>query len=803
MTTVFSDLRQTFRAMRKNAGSTALAVLMLALGIGATTTIFSVFYSVLLQPLPFAEPQRLVEVWESRVRNNLGQTSFSEANFWDVRSRNHSFEDMGAFRGMGANMTGLGKPEQLSVGQVSAGFFHILGVKPVLGRDLLSDEDQPGHENHVLLIANKYWKARFGADRNIVGSVVRLDGHPFTVVGVLPTGEPWLNAANVFVPLVYNAKADRGSWEFAVIGRLRNGVPVQAAQADLTVVTKSLAEQYPKDDEGMGASVSSAQVWVAPDDLRRALWVLMGAVGFLLMIACVNLANVLLARATGRAREIAVRTALGATQLRLVRMVLTESLVLGAAGAACGIALAELGITLIKSAELEGIPRMDQIGLNYRVLGFTLVISVLTGIFSGLVPAFQTPYRNIVTALREGERGQAGSRAQKRLRSVLVAAEVALSLMLLAGAGLLVRSFDRILRVERGFQSDHRLVATVSLPSSYKKERANDTLTRLLERLNTVSGVVSASAVNSRPIVGWNPGMGIVAAERPQGPAGNRLPWAGWRIVTGEYFHTMGIPMRSGRTFTERDLIAAPWRVIISQRLADMLFPGENPVGRQALLWKGQNNLPAEIIGVAANQRERGLDSDPTLTVYLPYYGASGGAINMVVHTSGEPTTIVPTFRAILADIDADLPLSRIETLDELVSGSLATRRFQMFLLMIFAGVALLLAMTGIYGVLAYTVARRTSEIGLRVALGASHRNVVTLIIGQGMRPILIGMVAGLLGALGLSRFLTTLLFGIKPADPITYVIVACLVIVTALIACYVPALRALRVDPVAALREE
>jgi len=801
MNIAFLDFRQAIRNMRKNLGSTLLAVLMLAVGIGATSAIFSVFYSVLLEPLPFPEPARLVQIWESRVKNQWNQATFTEANFWDVQERNRTFEGIATFHSFTANLIGSGEPEQVEGGSISAGFFHVLGVKPVAGRDFLPEEDQLGHDNNVALLRNKFWKTHFNGDPQIIGKKIRLNSTSFQIVGVLPPGEPWLDAADVFVPFLHRANPDRGSFEFQVIGRLANGVSFQTAEADLNTIAKALAQQYPKDDDGMGVTLSTSKEWLADSDLRTKLWVLMSAVAFLLLIACVNLANLLLAKATSRTREIAVRAALGARRVRVVRMVLTESLVLGFTGAIFGIVLAALAVAAIKAADPGGIPRIAELCINPWVLAFTLFAAVLTGVLSGLVPALQAPYKNIVAGLREGERSQAGSRAQKRVRAVLVGTEVALSLMLLVGAGLLIRSFDRLLRVDRGFQSENRLLVAINIPGSYEK-RADDIINRFLDRVGTVPGVQSVAAMNSRPIVGWDPGMGIVSSEKPDGENG-RFPWAGWRIVSGDYFRTMGISMLKGRTFNQHDQIGKPWRVIISQRLADTLWPGEDPVGHQALLWKGQSNFPAEVIGVVGNQRERGLAADPTLTVYLPSYGSGPGPVQFAVHTAGNPTALTPSLRSILKEIDPNLPLSDVQTMDEIVSRSMAPRRFNMFLLSIFAGVALLLALVGVYGVLAYSVGQRTAEIGLRVALGATPRNVLALIIAQGMRPILIGIGIGLAGALGLSRFVSSLLFGVKPVDPLTYVAVALLVAAAGLLSCYVPALRALRIDPVAALRQE
>ncbi|HZI56072.1 MAG TPA: ABC transporter permease, partial [Verrucomicrobiae bacterium] len=428
MNTALLDFRQAIRNMRKNPASTVLSVLMLAVGIGATSAIFSVFYSVLIEPLPFPEPSRLVQLWESRVKNQWNQATFTEANFWDIQERNRTFTGIATFHSFTANLIGSGDPEQVAGGSISAGFFHVLGVNPVAGRDFLPEEDQPGHDNNVALLRNKFWKTHFNGDPQIIGKKIRLNSTSFQIVGVLPPGEPWLDAADVFVPFVHRANPNRSSFEFQVIGRLAKGVSFQTAETDLNTIAKSLAQQYPKDDDGMGVTLSTSKEWLADSDLRTKLWVLMSAVAFLLLIACVNLANLLLAKATGRTREIAVRAALGASRLRIVRMVLTESLVLGLTGAILGITLAAIAVAAIKAADPGGIPRIAELGINPWVLAFTLLAAILTGVLSGLVPALQAPYKNIVAGLREGERSQAGSRAQKRVRAVLVGAEVALSL---------------------------------------------------------------------------------------------------------------------------------------------------------------------------------------------------------------------------------------------------------------------------------------------------------------------------------------------------------------------------------------
>ncbi len=807
MQTMLQDVRYALRVLRKHPAFTAVALVTLALGIGANTAIFSVVHTVLLRPLPFREPERLVQIWESRAKTGWNRASFTHANFWDVREMNRTFEDIGAFLWTNMNLTGFEYPEQLSVGRVSAGFFRVLGVQPVLGRTLLPDESDPGAENRVVLLGNELWRTRFGADSAIVGTSLTLNGESYTVVGVLPAGRPWLNYRDIFVPFVRIPEANRVSFELYVIGRVAPGVSLEAAHADLESVAARLAELYPDANAGMGITMAPASDWVASDELRRSLWVLFGAVGFLLMIACVNLANLLMAKATARGRETAVRTALGASRGRVAGQLLTESLLLGLIGAALGLLLALAALHTVRAVDPGGIPRLAEVGINPWVLGFTLLVGVFAAVIAGLLPALQAPRSDIIAALGAGDRGVAGGRAQKRLRSGLVAAEVALSLMLLVGAGLLIRSFYALSHVERGFRTENRLVVAVNLPDTYDGEATRQLLLDFLGRVSAIPQVRAAAGISAPPIVGASTGLGIIPAGQPDPDEG--VPWALWRLVTGEYFRTMGIPLLRGRTFDERDVVnmadpaGTPPRVIISQRLAELLWPGEDALGRQAILWRGQGDVAAEVIGVVGSMRERGLDADPTVAVYIPYYGLSWSPVHFVFHTSGDPTAIVPTLRTVLADIDPNLPLSDIRAMDEIVNGSVADRRFNTVLLVILAGVALMLALAGIYGVQSYSVARRTSEIGVRVALGATHQNVVRLMVRQGMRPALLGIGLGILGALALSRLLTGLLFGIAPNDPLTYVGVALVLAAAALISCYVPALRALHLDPVTALREE
>lgn len=804
MHSMLSDLRHGARSTLRNRGFTAIAVLTLALGIGASASIFSVVRSVLLRPLPFPEPERLVEVWETRVERDMDQISFTYANFWDVLEMNRSFEAMGAIRWSSMTYLGDKEPARLSVAGTTVGFFRALGAAPVVGRVFVDGEDAQGSDTRLAVLSHAFWMSRFGADRSLVGRSITLDREAYRVIGVLPPGTPWLDAADVFIPFTRPAQLNRDSWELPVIGRLAPGVTLEAARSDVQRIATRLSEQYPE-AKGMGIRLGSSDSWVASDSLRRALWVLMGAVGFLLLISCVNLANMLLARSTTRGRERALRAALGATRGRVVQLALAESAVLGLLGGAAGLALAFGIVRMLRSLNPGGIPRLADAQVDGWVLLVTLGTALVTSIATGLVPALRTPYHNVVSALREGERSVAGHRRLGRVRHLLVAIEVALSIVLLVGAGLLVRSFGRVLDVDRGFVTEQRVIVDVGLPataSDAESARVGQLLVNLLARVRSIPQVTSAAVVHVRPLQGAATGMGFGAADRPDA-TGKEIPWAGWRIVSNDYLKTLGVPLVAGRDFTEQDRIGVPWKVIISKRIAELLWPGENAIGRQLVLWKGQGQSTGEVIGVAGDMRDWGLTDDPTYAVYIPVYGTSLSPANFVIHTSLSTATLVPMLRSVLAELDPTVPVSRATTLDEIVGDSVAARRFTMLLLAALAVVALILALAGIYGVLSYAVSQRRSEMGLRIALGASGRSVLRLVMFQGMQPVVIGLVVGIAGALALSRFMTSLLFGMTPADWPTYAAVGALLAGAALLACYVPARDALRVDVTATLRDE
>lgn len=799
------DLRFTFRQLWKRPAFSIIALAMLALGIGANTAIFSVVYSILLKPLPFPEPDRLVRVWESRLDRGWERASVAPGNFWDFQEMNRSFEAMGAFRWSSANLTGQEYPELLSVGRVSTGFFgEVLGVRPVLGRTFHPDEGRPDGDNRVALLSHRFWRTRYGSHPGILGTQLTLDGDNYTVVGVLPPGRPWLDDSRLFLPMVHTPNQTRTSFEIAVVGRLKEGMTLESGRNDLGAVARRLEEAYPDDLEGIGVAVGPSSEWVASDETRTALWVLLGAVGFLLMIACVNLANLFLARATGRTRETAIRAATGASRGRLIRQGLTESLATSLLGAGLGLGIAVWSVDAITALAPAGqIPGLADVSINGWILLFTLAAGVVTGVVTGLVPAVHGSGKDAATTLRSGGRGVSGNRTQQRIRSGLVAVEVALSLMLLVGAGLLVRSFGELMDAERGFETENRLVASVPWTDDVSPREAYQFITRLVERISSLPPVVSAAGVHIRPLAQGSTGLGFARPGQPDPEGG--VPWASWRLITPGYFETVGVPILRGRDFNADDLAAlegGALPTIISQRIAEELWPGEDPLGKTITLWAGQSDSPGEIVGVVGDMRERGIEEGPTYATYLPF-ASPGWAPELVIHTTGDPTAVVPAVRSILREMDPEVPLSDIATLDQMLGQSVGSQRFMMVLVSLFAGVALLLALAGVYGVQSYSVAQQVPEIGVRVAMGASGTQVLRRITLQAMRPAVLGVVVGLGGAFALSRFMEALLFQVGTADPVTYAGVAGALVAAALVSAAIPARKAARVDPVTAFRAE
>jgi putative ABC transport system permease protein len=801
----WTEVRQSIRALRRNPGMAAMCILMLALGIGASTTIFSVFEAVLLRPLPFRNADRLVELAETRLDRGIDEMNFSEANFWDLHDRTKSFESVAAYLGFKSNLTGDGEPEKISGAQVTIGFFGTLGVNPTLGRDFSTKEGNA----RVAILGNKFWKARYGADANILGKVLRLNEGSYTVVGVLPAGEPWIDD-QVYLPYPCHTNADRQNHEFSVVGRLAKGVTTEAARTELQHLAALMQTTNPKEDKGLGFSLFPSRRWIAPEATRTALRILLAAVGLLVLIACGNVANLLLARGLARQREIAVRGALGAARARLARFVMLEPLLLSGFGAVLGLVLAAVCVRGIRTLEISGIPRLDEVALNPWVLCFTFGVTLFTGLLCGLAPVLQTPLQGVAIDLREGDRQAGASRRQARVRSMLVATEVALAFLLLVSTGLVLRSFQRLLNEHRGFQTTHRLMFSISYPDTYVQSgRGKQFIDTFLERLSADPDIVSSGAVSSRPIEGPGNGMDIDAAARSL--ASGSPPWANWRMITPGYLRTVGLPLLGGRNFnqTDKPVWTEPGQpepshrtVMLSAALAKLLFPNEDAIGKHALLWKGQFNRDAEVVGIVGDSVERGLDQGPALTVYLPY-GRIAVPSEFVIETRGDPICAFPAVRTLIRRLDPNLPIGEVRSFDQVISRSISPQRMNSIVLTTFGGFALLLASLGIYGVLSYFVRRRTAEIGLRMALGASEWGILKMIVAQGLLPVLLGIALGGIIACWLSRYLKSLLFGVQPIDLFTYAAVSALLLVAAALACFVPGHRATRTDPTIALRLE
>ena len=798
---VWQDSRYGVRMLRKNPGFTVVAVVTLALGIGANTAIFSVVNGVLLRPLPYRDPAHLVMMWHNNTREHKSQDWMAYQTLLDVRDENKSFQDV-------AGMTlqwrfGLATEEGQETLQgywISASFFSLLGVEPFRGRAFLPEEDKPGGAPAVIL-SHHLWQNTFGADPSILGRTVTIDNRPAPVVGVMPAGFKFMDDADLWVPLAQNPFFARGPRSVRVvnaIARLKPAVSLPEARAEMEAIAGRLAQAYPDTNSGLDINVIQMQEQIV-GKVRPALLVLLGAVGFVLLITCANMANLLVARASAREIEIGVRIALGAGRGRLVRQLLTESIVLGLAGGTAGLLLALGGLRILRSAGPAELPRMQEISVDGRVLVFTLAASVLTGVLFGLLPAFQIFRASLRDSLKGGGRAtQPGGRT----RSVLVVTEVALALVMLIGAGLMIRSFSRLMRVDPGFKADHLLTLQMDVPPAYgpRPERRIGLYHDLFERLEALPGVKSAGGVTRLPL-GAGSSTKLEIEGRPVAPG--EEPEVEFRRASTHYFQAMGISLRDGRTFTEQDGPDGLPVAVINEAAAQRFWPGENPMGRH-VRFLGDSNAPwFTIVGIVGNVKHFGLDLQAPAELYMSFDQGPPGGPRLAIRTSTDAASLIPVVRSELRAIDKQMGVSQIETMDEIVSKSTADRRFQALLLGAFAVLALVLAAVGIYGVMAYGVAQRTHELAIRIALGAQHTDVFRLIVGQGMRLAVAGVAIGLAGAFALTRFLRTLLFEIGPTDPITFAGVSILLALVALLACYVPARRASRVDPIAGLRHQ
>ena len=804
------DLRYGFRTLRKSPAFAAVAMLALALGIGANTAIFTVVNGVLLRPLPYPDPGRLLRIYETTAE--FSRSSVAYPNYLDWRRESRSFSEMGAYRTDDFNFTGAGQPEQLSGAYVSASLFPALGVRPALGRNLAPEEDRQGAGCSAML-SNAFWKERFGGTPEILGRALTLNAVTCSVVGVLPADFRLGDNIRVYVPIEQWKSVELHTREthpgLRVVGRLKPGITIEAAQSELASVASALARQYPSTNHTHGVRLVRMK-----DDMvgyiRPTLFLLIGAVGFVLIIACANVANLLLARSTARKREFAIRSALGAERARVVRQLLTESVMLSVGGAALGLVLARWGIPLVLAAAPGSLPRSAEIAIDPYVLLFTLGVSVATGILFGLAPAFHGAGSNPQESLKEGTRGAGGGR--HRAEGIFVAVEVGLAVILLAGAGLMMQSVWRLLQVDPGFNTRGILTTQVALSPKVMSSPSGIRLAyrQLVERVAAVPGVRAAAITSVVPLGENDSEIPFWTGGGPQ-PSPDRMTSALFYIVTPGYLAAMQFPLLRGRFFNERDDLAGPPCVVIDDVMARHVFPGQDPIGKQLnLIVIG----PVQVVGVVGHVKHWGLDSDDTAKVrdqiYFPFLqvpdkfmSEAVAGLTLVLRTGPEPLSLVSAVRAQVAGPTLDQPIYRVRTMQQIISDSLAERRFTLLVLTIFAATALLLAAVGIYGVMSYAVTRRTHELGIRAALGSSRREIVWLVLRQGMRLAGIGMTAGLLAAAALTRFMAGMLYGVRPADPATLAAVALLLGAIALLACYIPARRATAVDPVVALRCE
>ena len=818
---MFQDLRYGVRMLIKSPVFTIITVVTLALGIGANTAIFSVVNTVLLRSLPFQNPDQLVMIWETSPSRGLLQGTPSPPDFREWRSRTQSFQQMAAIYDTDFNLSGTGDPERLSGAVVSADFFHMLGMSATLGRTFLPTEEQFGAHS-VVVLSDNLWQRRFGADPQIIGRAITLNNHPYTVIGIAPPDFKFPETRfELWVPMAFasdDLMNTRGNHFLSVIARLKPGFTIAQAQAEMETVTGQLAQEH-QENAGLGARVVSLH-----EDLvsgyRPALLVLFGAVSFVLLIACVNVANLLLARSTARQKEFAIRTALGASRLRIVRQLLTESILLGAMGGALGLLLAWWGVSLLPAFGPTDMPRVVDVSVDSRALAFTFLISVLTGVIFGLAPVLQAFHYDLSGALKEGGRSATEGKRAGRVRRVLVITEIALSLMLLVGAGLLAGSFWRLLRVDPGFDPDNLLTLQITLPKTKYPEpqQAQAFYRQLIERVSALPGVKSAGETTSLPFAAGGWGKMLSIEGRPAPTSMEMVPVVQYRQVSPDYFSTLGMSLIGGRFFTERDNSNSPPVALINEEMARRFFPGENPLGKRIWMGPPDEMLPPgalppgysfprlTVVGVMKNVKHQGLNREPKPEVYISHLqGAEETARNMflAVRTTTAPLSFAAAVREQIMTIDKDQPVADVRTMQQRMAESLSSARFNMVLLGIFAGVALLLAAIGLYGVIAYSVAQRTHEIGIRMALGAQRSDVLKMVMGQGLILTLVGITIGLASAFFVTRFMSSLLYGVTATDPLTFMGVSLVLAVVTLLATLIPARRATKVDPMIALRNE
>jgi len=800
---MMTDLRYAFRQLVKAPSFTIVAILTLALGIGACSAIFSVVNTVLLRPLDYPEPNRIVVIRETQLPQ-FPEFSVSPPNYLDWQKQTKSYEYLAAYSGAGVNLTGEGEPQRLVGVKTTAHYFDAYGVKPILGRMLLPEEDAPG-KNQVVVLSYPFWQRVFGGKSDAVGRAIQLNGEPYTVVGVAPVGFGLTSKVDVWMPMAFKpdetAGDARGAHYINVVGRLRPGVTVAQAKAELDLLAAQLATQYPDSNKGWGIFMMPMQDY-GVRDVKPVLYTLLGAVGCVLLIACANLANLLLARATARHREISIRAALGASRARLVRQLLTESVLLSLCGGVAGLILASWGLDALLALAPTSLPRISEIRLDSSVLIFSLALSIITGLVFGVAPAWLAARADVNEALKQGTRGSTEGGARGRMRSALVVIEVTFALMLLGGAGLLARSFIQLAHVDPGFIPENATLLRLSLPQKKYAlpEQQTAFADSLLERVRALPGVHAAGVTHSMPLVS-DYVLGFNIEGRPA-IAPSDLPSTNYYAVTPDYFKAMGIRLIRGRVFTPQDDAKAPRVAIINETMARQHFANEDPIGKRINITNGPDTW-REIVGIVGDIKQYGVDKTSSAQSYEPFAQVPFASVNVVVRTNGSPAALLGALRPSVYAVDKDQPVGAIRPLEEIMADSIARQRFAMTLLGVFSGVALVIAAVGIYGVMAYNVVQRTGEFGIRMALGAQQRDVLRLVLTQGGKLIGLGLLLGLLATLAASRAMGSMLFNVSAYDPITLASITVLLAVVALVACFSPANRATKVNPIEALRSE
>ncbi|HKY03360.1 MAG TPA: ABC transporter permease [Blastocatellia bacterium] len=808
MRALWQDLRYGVRTLIKKPGFSLVAVVVLALGIGANTAIFSVVYGILLRPLPYKDPDRIITVWQNDPKTGANQVDCAPANFIDWRDRNQVFEQMALAEPYSHDLTGQGEPETFRSWLVSEGFFEVLGATALHGRVFQPDDYRPGNDR-VVVISYDLWKRRFGSDPGLVGQELLLRNQPYTVVGILPPALKFPPESNreAWAPRVFrdSDRQNRASTYMKVIGRLRPGTTLEQAREEMRTIASHLADEYPRTNAGTGITLVPLPEQLV-GQVRPALLVLLGAVAFVLLIACANVASLLLVRGAERHRELAIRAALGASRTRLVRQMFTESFLLAVTGGLGGVLLAIWGVDLIIAISPEDLPRLGEVGIDTSVLAFTFAVSVITAIIFGLAPSIQFSKPDLQESLKEGGRTATDGARRHLLRNALVVTEIALALVLLVGAGLLIRSFTQLTKVDPGFVSERALALEVHIWSRSRvpAERAAF-FDQALQRISQLPGVESAGTVLALPFVGDENSIDIdppfTIAGRPPFLEGQE-PTAYLSFTGGDYFKAIGIPLLAGRPFSKFDNQEAPVAFVISESMVRRHFTDEDPIGKRMTVNYGRG-ITGEIVGVVGDVRHSGFDSEPRPEIYMHHPQNPYGSMTFVVRTTGDPTAMIPAIKNEIWAVRSDQPISRIATVDDLISKSLEHRRFNLLLLSLFAAIALILAAVGIYGLISFSTSQRTHEIGVRMALGARAADIWRLVIGRGLLLISAGLCAGLAASLALTRLLSGMLYGVSATDVTTFAVVSLVLAAVGLAACYIPARRAMKVDPMVALRYE